>query len=141
MFSGTFNYITSMDHHIDEVWPFFSNANNLVRISSYPKVSLQANPSTVKGDRLHLILNFGLFRLNWLLVIQEVHERSFFVDEALRIPFPFRAWRHTHSFIQQSDSTVMQDKIEFESYVPAFIVLILLRRMFKDRERAIKKLL
>jgi ligand-binding SRPBCC domain-containing protein len=141
MFKGTFNYETYLENNINEVWSFFSSAVNLVRMTRFPKVSLHSNPSTVRGSHLQFILNFGLFRLNWLLIIQDVQDRSFFIDEALHIPFPFRAWRHTHSFIQQEDHTLMIDKIEFDAYIPAFIIRFLLRRMFFDRESSIKKLL
>ncbi len=141
MFTGSFSYNTTLHANLDEVWTLFSSAENLVRVTRFPKISLHSDPSTVKGNHLELELNFVLFRLNWRLIILDVQAKSFFIDEALRIPFPFRAWRHTHSFAQVGESTVMTDKVEFEAYVPALLVRLLLRGMFMDRERAIKNLL
>jgi ligand-binding SRPBCC domain-containing protein len=141
MFSGTFEYETTLPHHIDKVWNFFSTANNLARMSTYPKVIVQSDPSMAIGSHIQLQLNFGLFRLKWLLIIQDVQERCYFIDESVHIPFPFRGWRHGHYFARLGDRTLMKDKVEFQAYAPAFLIRLVLRSMFRDRERAIKRLI
>jgi ligand-binding SRPBCC domain-containing protein len=141
MFKGTFEYETTLPHHIDEVWSFFSTAHNLVRISTYPKVSVQSDPAMAEGNLIQLQLNFRLFRLKWLLTIQDVQEKCYFIDEAVHVPFPFRGWRHGHYLARVGDCTIMKDKVEFQAYAPAFLIRLALRGMFRDRERAIKRLM
>jgi ligand-binding SRPBCC domain-containing protein len=90
MFKGTFIYHTKLEEPLDQVWDFFKSAENLVRITEYPKVKFLSDPSTVKGNTIHMELNFPFFRLKWSSFISEFKEYAYFVDEAVHIPFPFK---------------------------------------------------
>lgn len=80
-----------------------------------------------------------MFRLKWFLEIKEVQEQAFFIDEAFVAPFPFKKWRHTHTFVQKKEHTLMIDEIEFEAYLPVSIIRLLLYGMFRDRGKVMKR--
>lgn len=139
MFKGRYVYTTTLSSDLEHVWLFFQSAENLVRITRFPLVSIDSDPTVAQGKNIKLKLNFILFRLKWLLKIKEVEEKVFFIDEGLHVPFPFKKWQHIHSFSQKGNQTVMTDEIEFEAYLPAFIIRILLFGMFRDRGKVIQR--
>ncbi|WNF37880.1 hypothetical protein RJD24_05380 [Bacillaceae bacterium IKA-2] len=138
MFKGIFEFKTVLPITKAEAWSFFNDINNLVRITSFPKVSIITHEGTQAGSQTELELNFLLFKKRWILTYLEVEDQQFFVDESNTVPFPFKNWEHTHSFKEHENGAMMIDKVIFEAYVPATIAKIALNQMFKGREKAIK---
>jgi ligand-binding SRPBCC domain-containing protein len=98
-----------------EVFEFFSNAENLERLTP-ARLNFQiltplpiAMKSGVEIDyRLQL---FGIpFR--WKTLIESFTPGVSFVDRQLR--GPYKLWRHTHAFREVAGGTLMQDKVEYE---------------------------
>ncbi|ADU30331.1 SRPBCC family protein [Evansella cellulosilytica] len=139
MFKGSYQYKTILRKDIDDTWEFFSSAENLVKITRFPIVKVLSSPKVVEGNSIQLQLHFILFRLRWTLKINKVKENHLFIDEALSSPFPFTKWIHTHTFIEKEGSTIMLDKVEYESYIPSFIIRVMMHGMFRNRKKMLKR--
>ncbi|WP_096201150.1 SRPBCC family protein [Bacillus sp. FJAT-45350] len=135
----TFYYETYIDSHIDNVWDFFSTAENLAKITSFPKVRILSNPATVKGNIIEMELNFRLFKMAWSSDITEVVEKSYFIDVGKVVPFPFKEWRHVHAFEEKGNGTLMKDTVTYEAIMPGLFVQQFLKGMFSSREKEIRK--
>lgn len=139
MFSGKFSYVTKLPIQKSKAWDFFNDINNLVRITSFPKVSINKHAGTIKGSETQLSLDFLIFRKKWNLIYLEVEEGEFFTDKSDSVPFPFVYWEHTHAFEEVDGNTVMTDTVTYKAYVPSFFAKSILYIMFKGREQAIRK--
>ena len=138
MGQGKFNYETKIDKEFEEVWTFFSTADNLAKITSFPKVRILSDPSTTPGNTIKMQFNFFIFRISWHSKITK-KEQTYFIDEGEKLPFPFKEWKHTHKFKEDGKLTVMTDIVEYDASVPDFFVKFILNQMFSGREKEIKK--
>jgi ligand-binding SRPBCC domain-containing protein len=139
MFSGEFIYKTRLPIKKEVAWNFFNDISNLVRITTFPKITIVSHTGTKKGSVTELDLNFFLFRKKWKLTYIDVEEGDFFTDRSDTVPFPFKSWEHTHSFEEIDEETLMVDKVKFESYIPISIAKIGLTILFKGRQQSLKK--
>lgn len=139
MYRGVYVHETKLPISKEEAWLFFNDINNLVRITSFPKVTIIEHNGTKTGSETKLSLNFILFKKTWKLRYVDVSEGDYFVDHSTTVPFPFKSWEHTHSFHPKGEETVMTDEIKYESYIPIFLTNIVLSIMFKGREQALQK--
>ncbi|ARK29435.1 SRPBCC family protein [Halalkalibacter krulwichiae] len=136
-----FTYKTIIDAPIEKVWSFFSDAHNLTEITGFPKVKILSNSKTIEGNVIIMELRFGLLQTNWVSVIEGVKEFERFTDRAIILPFPFREWKHEHTFKRDGNRTVMEDKVYFSSVLPSVVTRSILTQMFKGREKSIQSLL
>jgi ligand-binding SRPBCC domain-containing protein len=134
VFKLDFVYETTFEESLEEVWGFFETAENLVQITSFPKVKLLSDPSTREGNLIKMELQFPLLTLEWDSFISEMRRHDYFVDEGARLPFPFRTWKHTHRFYRRENLTMMEDRVELTAHVPAWMVRAFLISMFRQRE-------
>ncbi|RXI99557.1 hypothetical protein DS745_15215 [Anaerobacillus alkaliphilus] len=139
MFKGNFSFRTYLSTKSEKTWEFFNDINNLVKITSYPKVNILKHEGTREGSKTELQLDFLLFKKNWELTYIEVKEGQYFIDRSSTLPFPFKRWEHRHSFQSFDEGTLMIDDVEFESYLPSSLAKIILYIMFKSRQNTIKK--
>lgn len=137
---GTFTYQTVLMQPLDQVWDFFQSAENLVTITSFPKMTVKGPSGAAVGKTIQLELNFGLWKIPWESYISEWKEQEGFEDILIYHIFPFHSWKHRHQFASKSvRETIMTDRVEFESSLPPWLIKAGLVFMFKDRERMIKK--
>ncbi|CAM3805008.1 SRPBCC family protein [Alkalicoccus chagannorensis] len=141
MFHGEFYYKTELPHSLDEVWNFFQSNENLAAITTFPKIRILGDTDVFEGSRVHLEMNFLLFRLHWKGVITKKVDKAYFMDEGVQLPFPFQSWEHVHAFKEEDGRTVMIDRVRFSAWVPAPFVSLMLRGMFSDRKRHLVRLL
>ncbi|MDT8861680.1 hypothetical protein N0O92_15790 [Alkalihalobacillus sp. MEB130] len=134
-----FTYKTRIEAPIEEVWAFFSTAENLAKITSFPKVSILSGPETRQGNLIQMQLRFVCFSLKWESLIKEVQAPHFFIDKGVKLPFPFLEWQHKHVFHVKGEYTIMEDIVEFRSVVPSYLTKPLLLSLFRGREKAIRK--
>ncbi|RKL68805.1 hypothetical protein CR203_01810 [Salipaludibacillus neizhouensis] len=140
MFRHTFYYKTELPRSISEVWSFFQTNENLASITAFPKIDILGDKDVKEGASVHLRLDFILLRLHWKGRITKVVPEAYFMDEGEKLPFPFKTWRHVHAFKELgSYKTKMIDRVEYESFVPPFIVNLMLKGMFSDREKQLNK--
>ncbi|MFB5660694.1 hypothetical protein [Alteribacillus sp. HJP-4] len=139
MFKSNFTAQTIVAAPLEEVWEFFQNPKALESLTTFPQVLVISPSKTEEGALITLEIQSGFFSLEWTSRITEVKELSRFVDEGLNIPFPFISWKHEHSFQDFGDFTGIADSVTFSSYLPAFLIKLGLKRMFRDRGIAVKK--
>ncbi|WP_280768351.1 SRPBCC family protein [Salipaludibacillus daqingensis] len=140
MFHDTFYYKTEIPKPISEVWSFFQTNENLAAITAFPKIDILGDVDVFEGASVHLQLNFFVVKLQWKGKITEVVEQAYFIDEGESLPFPFKSWKHVHAFKKvNEEKTKMIDRVEYEAYVPPLLANFVLKGMFNDRKKQLKK--
>lgn len=128
----------------DEVFGFFSRAENLQRITPaqlrfeiITPLPIEMRPGALIDYRLRLLgFSFG-----WRTVISRYEPPHFFVDQQLR--GPYRLWIHTHTFESTGSGTRIHDHVRYRLPLyplgePAHpIVRMQLRRIFAFRQKAV----
>jgi ligand-binding SRPBCC domain-containing protein len=100
---------------IDEVFAFFSHAENLEEITpgflSFRILSVDP-PQLRRGTLIRYRLAWhGLFPLRWTTEITHWEPPHFFADSQLS--GPYRLWRHEHSFKSRGTGTQMNDIVRY----------------------------
>lgn len=136
---------TTIDAPIDEVFEFFSRAENLGAITP-PALSFAIRtplPIAMRaGAEIDYTIKLGPLPMQWRTIIQAWEPGRLFVDAQER--GPYRAWWHEHHFEARGAQTYMEDRVY---YAPPFGVLgdlanalfvrPMLRRIFGFRGEAI----
>lgn len=140
--------VTTLPLPVDEVFAFFSDAENLERITP-PELAFHIlTPTPINVDEGTMIdYRLRLFGVpfHWRTRIVQWHPNHQFVDEQVR--GPYRSWRHLHTFADCEDGTRMTDRVEYGlPFQPmSSLVLPLVRRqldrIFRYRASAIRRLL
>ena len=140
--------VTILPLTVDEVFTFFSNAENLERITP-PELAFQVltpTPIVIKEGAI-IDYRLRLFRVpfHWRTRIAEWQPNDQFIDEQIR--GPYGSWTHRHTFAACENGTHMTDRVEYRlPFQPAGrLVLPLVRRqldrIFRYRASAIRRLL
>lgn len=139
---------TELPLPIDEVFAFFSRAENLERITPDElgfridtPLPIDMKEGTLIDYTLHL---FGI-PMHWQTLITDWDPPHGFVDEQLK--GPYAQWIHRHSFRSEGNHTVMEDQVRYrlplwplgELALP--LIKLQLKRIFGHREKAIRELL
>lgn len=142
-----FHEQTRLPRPIDQVFPFFSAAANLERITP-PELRFRILTPGVEmreGALIRYSLGLRGIRFGWTTEITCWNPPHEFVDVQLR--GPYRQWIHTHRFHEDGAATVMDDTVDYalpfqplgELALP--IVRAQIRRIFAYRAQAIATLL
>ncbi len=80
----------------------------------FPPVKLLQFDGCKIGDKVHLELNFLLFKQEWISEITaegETPDEWFFVDEGTTLPFFLKTWRHHHRIckVSENSSAIIDD--------------------------------
>ena len=139
---------TLVPGNMETVFDFFSNAENLERITP-PELGfkiLNSLPIEMKQGTLidYRIRLFGI-PLKWQSLISKWEPQKQFVDEQLK--GPYAKWIHTHSFEATDNGILMRDEINYR--LPFFpfgeimlpVVRLQLKRIFSYRTKRIKELI
>ena len=98
----------------DEVFPFFSDAYNLEKITpDFLKFNvLKVTPETVgEGTTIDYKLVLRGVPLRWQSVIEEWVPGRKFVDR--QVKGPYSLWHHTHEFEPARGGTILRDRVRF----------------------------
>ncbi len=132
-----------------EIWDFFSNPANLLKITprEMKMKILEAEPRKMYSGmilRYRVSPLFGI-GLSWTSLISAVEEKSYFVDQM--IEGPFKLWHHLHRFEEEKGGTLIIDDLHykiplepFSKVLHPFLVAKELEKMFQHREVVVKEI-
>ena len=147
MRSHRFHEQTRLPQPIGQVFPFFSTAANLERITP-PELRFRILTPDVEmreGAVIEYSLRLFGVRFGWTTEITRWDPPHEFVD--IQSAGPYRQWIHTHRFRAEGGGTVMEDTVDYAlPFQPAGeialpIVRAQIRRIFTYRRAAITALL
>ena len=99
---------------IDEVFDFFSKAENLQRLTPewlhFRILSVHPSP-IVKGTLIRYSLRWRIFPIHWTTEIIEWDPPHRFAD--LQSKGPYKLWRHEHRFAAEGSGTRITDEIHY----------------------------
>ncbi|MFZ8932869.1 MAG: TIGR01777 family oxidoreductase [Bacteriovoracaceae bacterium] len=104
-----------IDMPLDKVFPFFSNENNLEKITpEYLKFKVlgKNTPTLTKGTLIDYKLKVHGISLSWKSRINEFISPKVFVDEQLN--GPYSKWVHTHNFFEMPHGTLIKDHVVYK---------------------------
>lgn len=136
-----FDVRTPYDTSVETLWTLLQDASLLSTLTSFPKVTLLGDGTSVEGNLVQLRVGVGPVSLPWNSAITLTGNYAF-CDQGVKLPFPFRRFSHVHRVEQIGEQAVMVDEVTFDSYVPTVLVeYFVLRPMFKERAKAFQKTL
>ncbi len=136
---------TAIDAPLDEVFAFFSAAENLAAITPPGMAFTIASPRPIRLERGTVIdyrIALAGLPLRWRTSIEVWQPGERFVDAQLR--GPYRAWWHEHRFSPDGTRTIMEDVVHYALPLGALgrvahpFVRATLRRIFAFRSHAIR---
>jgi ligand-binding SRPBCC domain-containing protein len=84
----------------------------------FPPVEVKEFGGCLKGDKVHLELNFLLFKQDWISDIvdqKRTESEIYFIDEGTKLPFFLSYWRHRHRLVKDDEGTMIIDDITFKT--------------------------
>lgn len=97
---------------VKDIFPFFSDENNLEKITP-PSLKFKVlNKSTVKiqaGTLINYQLKIHGIPAKWQTEIKEYKDNNYFID--IQKKGPYEKWEHTHSFFAVKEGTLMKDEV------------------------------
>lgn len=84
----------------------------------FPPVKLVRFDGCQTGDQVELVLNFVLFKQQWVSDITEDCEelnRWYFVDVGTKLPFFLKSWKHHHEVVEVENSSKITDTITYST--------------------------
>jgi ligand-binding SRPBCC domain-containing protein len=134
---------TKLKAPLEEVFGFFSNADNLEKITPewlHFKILTPLPIQMREGTLIDYRLKLRGIPIRWRSLISEWDPPYSFTDE--QIKGPYRAWIHRHSFAREGDTTIMTDTVRYRVLGGALIDKLLVRRdirkIFKHRTEVIR---
>tara|TARA_A100001037_G_scaffold194751_1_gene174299 strand:- start:5526 stop:5984 length:459 start_codon:yes stop_codon:yes gene_type:complete len=124
----------------DEVFDFFSNANNLeILTPSFLKFKILSElPEKIKlNDKIDYRLSLRNIPIKWRSEITAWEPHNRFVDE--QVLGPYRKWVHEHLFVDNEEGCLAIDKVEYQVWfgfiVDKLFVKKELERIFSFRSK------
>lgn len=110
---------TRVNKPLPAVWAAFDKTLFNKLSPPFPPVDVVRFDGCLKGDVVHLRLNFILFRQDWISLIvdqQSSTDEIYFVDQGTQLPFFLTYWHHRHRLLRHpSGNTVVVDDITFRT--------------------------
>ncbi len=111
----TFERTEFLGVSLETAWDFFSDPNNLPRITP-PELNLRITSETQRKIYPGMIITYTItptpfFRSTWATEITQVDSPSYFVDEQRFGPYKF--WHHKHFFTETGDKTQVRDLVHY----------------------------
>lgn len=125
-------FITTINKPINEVFEFFSKAENLNAITPPDLEFKILTPLPVKmfvGSKIKYRIKIGGIPLLWKTNISEWNPPYKFADE--QVSGPYAIWHHQHIFEEKNGVTLMKDIITYKS--KGWIFAPILHWLFVDK--------
>ncbi|MCH2114242.1 MAG: SRPBCC family protein [Pirellulales bacterium] len=128
----------------EEIFPFFSDATNLERITPDSIKFKILTPLPIDmhvGTLIDYSLRIRGMPIKWRTLISEWAPPFRFVDEQLK--GPYRQWIHEHRFTDEGPTTLMEDTVRYKVYGGALINSLFvqpdLMKIFTNRIKVLRK--
>jgi uncharacterized protein len=99
---------------LDEVFEFFSKAENLERLTpawlNFHILSVEPSPVR-KGTLIRYSLRWRIFPIRWTTEIIEWDPPHRFADVQLK--GPYKLWHHEHRFVAEGNGTRILDEVRY----------------------------
>lgn len=138
----------TVDRPLQEVFDFFSNAENLERITP-PELNFHIITPTPIEIRQGTIIEYRLslhgLPMTWRSEISTWEPPYRFTDTQLS--GPYKQWIHTHTFSETDAGTLMEDEVRYRlpfeplGDVAQFLIERQLKHIFDHRQRTVIELL
>ncbi len=99
---------------LDDVWQFFSNAENLERLTPKFLNFKILTPCPIemgKGAKIDYRIKLFGVPMNWRTEILAYEPKHMFIDN--QMSGPYARWHHTHTFEAADGGTMMTDDVEY----------------------------
>lgn len=137
-----------LNHPQESVFNFFSNAQNLEKITP-PflkfKVTSQSTPKIENGTLFNYKLKIRGIPIRWCTLILDWNPIDSFVDTQLK--GPYRVWHHTHRFVSYKGGTLVEDEVYYALPNIPFITILLgwyvrqdVEKIFQYRKKEIESI-
>ncbi len=144
----TFQTSETVKRPIGEVFDFFSNAENLERITP-PELNFHIITPTPIEIRQGTIIEYRLslhgFPMTWRSEITLWEPPNRFADTQLS--GPYKQWIHVHTFAETNEGTLMTDEVRYRlpfeplGDIAQFLIDRQLKHIFDHRQRMVVELL
>ncbi len=134
-------------NELNEVFTFFSNPENLNRITPAEikfEMKKMSTEEIQKGTEIDYEFSKYGIPMKWKSLIADWKPQKFFTD--IQLKGPYSVWHHTHAFYPVANGTIIHDKVLFKLPLGplGFIVSKLLVRsdingIFKYRQKVLSK--
>jgi ligand-binding SRPBCC domain-containing protein len=148
LFNHTFRAETKILGNTEDVFKFFSDAQNLELITP-PELSFKIiSPLPIKMETGALIeykIRLFGFSFRWKAIISKWDKNRQFIDEQLK--GPYSKWVHTHIFYKKEGDVIIKDIVKYRIPFAPFGEIILplvklqLKRIFDYRSKRIIELI
>jgi len=125
--------VTVFNKPLEEVFEFFSNAENLNKVTPQGLSFKILTPSPIKmfkGTLIEYRIKLSGIPFNWKTEILTWEPPFRFVDS--QIKGPYKVWIHEHTFEFIDGKTVMTDTVEFLS--PGWIFEPIINKLFVEKK-------
>ena len=109
---------TKVNQSLLKVWEGFNLELFSKLAPPFPPVEVKEFGGCLKGDKVHLELNFLLFKQDWVSDIvdqKRTESEIYFIDEGTKLPFFLSYWKHKHRLVKDDEGTLIIDDIIFKT--------------------------
>ena len=109
---------TKVNQSLLKVWEGFDLELFSKLAPPFPPVVVKEFGGCLRGDKVHLELNFLLFKQDWISDIidqKRTESEIYFIDEGTKLPFFLSYWQHRHRMVKNDEGTVIIDDITFRT--------------------------
>lgn len=109
---------TKVNQNLLKVWEGFNLELFSKLAPPFPPVVVKEFGGCLKGDKVHLELNFILFKQDWISDIvdqKRTESEIYFIDEGTKLPFFLSYWQHKHRLVKDDEGTLIIDEIQFKT--------------------------
>jgi ligand-binding SRPBCC domain-containing protein len=124
---------TVINKPLSEVFEFFSNAENLNKITPPDMQFKILTPLPIiikKGTLINYKIKVNGIPFNWQTEITEWEPNKRFIDKQLK--GPYRVWIHEHTFEEKDGKTIMNDHVQFLS--PGWFLEPIINKLFIEKK-------